>query len=656
MLGTANGSAAARAVAIVLAFAAVFVHAEAANAEPATQSVKVSIEQPTPAVHPGESIHVAVGVSLSAPAEYLEVRIRLRTPEGKLVYQKTEVRSEVAPGRHVVMFERSASAPKLRHGRYPIEVRVLATGSEPTDASGRVLVVEAPSQRQTASIIARVWWPPTVDANGRFAVDPDAQSQLSDQISGLSTIAASHRLPLGLVLPPVLVEELGGSAYDHKASDGTAPVSVEQETGARSSQALHALKTAIESGSLSLVDVPYAVPDLAGLASIGAESDLLDHWTHGDAVILAALNAHTRPQVAYLGTTPTRAGLDSLAERGASSVLLPPGSVTVNGKPESGGVHNIAGTRLLAIVPDADASAAVDLGEEEFFDILFERFGEDPIILMVDLGPDTEHPAANVERALQWLSQADWLQLTAVDSLKPAAEADEASLPAHAQSLAPQRHWDAVLEARAALEAYRECVAADDPDAKAATRAVLVSESQLWAGSNGTWDEAGKAAALARGVKSFVSSEFEKIRFEAKDVMLSGSTGQVPLTIVNDTGKRFTVTIVARVEGQQEPQHVKKIVLEPTENFVTIPVDLRNSISTKLEVSAVSAGQTIAMTTIDVHTSYIDRFATVGMVVLFLVVLLFIIRRRARSADADTIRSDRDTDGRHKAPSPDDRV
>ncbi|MEL7668588.1 MAG: hypothetical protein AAGU73_10390, partial [Actinomycetota bacterium] len=129
-------------ITLVLAPGSRVVPAASAYAAPVTQNVSAEIAQPAPTVRAGEAIAVAVRVSISAPAEYLEVRLRLRTPEGRLIFQKTEIRSEVAEGRHTVEFERSAENPVLAQGRYPVEVRILATGSDPTNVSGRVLVID----------------------------------------------------------------------------------------------------------------------------------------------------------------------------------------------------------------------------------------------------------------------------------------------------------------------------------------------------------------------------------------------------------------------------------------------------------------------------------------------------------------------------------
>ena len=142
---------------------------------------------------------------------------------------------------------------------------------------------------------------------------------------------------------------------------------------------------------------------------------------------------------------------------------------------------------------------------------------------------------------------------------------------------------------------------------------------------------------MVEGVTTFVAGEFGKITFDAKDVTLSGSTGQVPLTLVNNTGKHLTLTIVATFEGGQQGQVEQTVEVDPMQNFITIPVDLRNSMASRLTVAARSGELTVAETSLTLRTSYIDRLATVGLVIIVLLVLLLVIRRRVVPTNAATI-------------------
>ncbi|MBN2841398.1 MAG: hypothetical protein JXP37_10635 [Coriobacteriia bacterium] len=641
MLGSRHRPALALAavitLALMLASGSGIVMPEQADAAPADQRVTVEISQPTPAVRSGQSVRAAVTVSLTAPAEYLEIRLRLRTPEGRLVYQKTEVRSEVAEGRHTITFERAADSPALSQGRYPVEVRVLATDSEPTNASGRVLVLERDTPPQKVAIIARVWATPAANRDGSFTVDPATDSGLRDDLTFITGLATSRRAPLSIIVPPVLLEELGRVAEGYRSVDAEAPVATDTATATEAAETLQLLASAREGGLVTLVDVPYALPDLAGLRAIGASSDLDTHWTRADAVLTATIRSTAASSAAYLGHAPTDAAITTLAARETERLVIPQRSIVAADEEPVAGVRPLGDTGITAVVPDEDASASVDLGSTEFYDVMFDRLGTGPVALIIDAGSDAGERAASIQHALEMIGRADWLELAPLDALQAPEGATALRTRADIESTAPDSHWDAIARSREALLAYREAAGAEDADVVSSTRALLVAQSELWAGSNGSWARSRRAQDMADEVSTFVAGEFGKIIFDAKDVTLSGSAGEVPFTLVNGTGKHLTLTIVATFEGDRVGQETRTVEVEPMQNFITVPVDLRNSITSRLDVQAVSAGWTVAETSLTVHTSYIDRLAWIGIVVVVLLVLLFVIRRRMGSPNAVTI-------------------
>lgn len=625
-------------VAITLVFppGSPVVPAASAYAAPVTQNVSAEIVQPAPAVRAGDAIAIAVTVSISAPAEYLEVRLRLRTPEGRLIFQKTEIRSEVAEGRHTVEFERSAENPVLTQGRYPVEVRVLATGSDPTNVSGRVLVLDPAAPRQQVAVVARTWAMPLVGRDGRFSVDPAGESGLRRDLTAVASIASEQRAPVALIVAPVLIEELGRAAEGYQTADGQ-QVLPNAETPADAAATLAALTAARDNGLLTVLDAPYALPDHAGLAAIGAGTDLDAQWARTDSVMLAALRSKTTSQSAYLGETLTDTAVATLARREAPGLLAPSAALEdIEGEPVTG-VHPLDGSGTVAIVPDDDASAAIEIGPAEFYDVMFDRIGPDPIVLLVEIGPGSRGSATGVQRALDLIDRSGWLDLTSIDDLAPAGDAVPVRLRSDIESTAPAAHWRTVGEARASLLAYREATGPDDPDVESLSRALLVAESGLWAGANGAWGGALRAREMAEDVTGFVTSEFEKITIDAKDVTLSGSAGDVPFTLVNNTGKHLALTIVATFSDGGAEGIVQRVEVDPMENFITAPVDLRNSMASDLEVTVRSGDIVVARTDVTVRASYIDRLGTVGLVVLVLLVLLLVIRRRIGRPNAATI-------------------
>jgi hypothetical protein len=620
-----------------------------ASAEPGTQVVRVDVSQPSTAVRTGESVPATVTVSLSEPAEYLEVRFRLRSPEGRLVYQKTEVRWNMEAGAHAIGFERSAGATMLTQGRYPIEIRVLASGSDPTTASGRVLVLDPETSPQQISLVARVWGSPSVDRQSSDAAEPATGAVLREDLIALSDLATESRVPVSLALPPVLIEEVARTAGGYQApnSDGVAPeegaTAPDANTVSEAGDALEALANAHESGTLTLLDVPYALPDLAGLAAAGAEPDLEAHWALADSVDLAAVSSVTASGTAYLGSTLTGPGTGSLDARAATALVAPGRALQLDGGEPAPGVYMLSGDHLTVIVPDDEATAAIDAGPDEFYDVLFDRIGSGPVTLMVDVGPDAQGGIDALRDVAEWVGRADWLRWQRVDRI---VAPDDAAVvtAAETSSGAPQGYWDGLAAARTLLSAYADAAGDDDADVMSASRMLLVAESELWSGPHGTWPRVARPRDMVSRVEEFISGEFAGVVLDVKDVTLSGSTGEVPFTVVNSTGKHLELTIVVEPLDARGERTATPVALEPTQNFITVPVDLRNAIASRLRISAVSGDVTVAEATIDVRTSYIDRLATVGMVVIVLIVLLVVIRRRMVPADAGTI-GDRVSEG-----------
>ena len=140
----------------------------------AAQSVGVEVLQASPSVAPNGVLRANVAVTLAAPAEYVEVRLRLRGPSGALLYQKTEVRANLPAGAHVVSYEYDLGKLALKQARYPIEIRVLATGALPTNVSSRLLVVEPTTKPVPVAIVVTLSDVPSVGIDGRFTRDPAA--------------------------------------------------------------------------------------------------------------------------------------------------------------------------------------------------------------------------------------------------------------------------------------------------------------------------------------------------------------------------------------------------------------------------------------------------------------------------------------------------
>lgn len=600
-----------------------------------TQTVQVRITQPTPSVTSGGHLRAAVEVGLTASAEYVEVRLRLKRPNGRIVYQKTEVRADLQAGRHVIEFDHDLSGLSLAGGRYPIEVRVLATGSTSTTVSSRLLVTDPQERALPVAVVVMATSVPSVTTDGLFVIDPADDIRLRESLSFITELSSTQRVPLSLAVPPVLIEQLGRVAAGYETTAGvTVPASA--DVPVRAARVLDALASAASTGTVSFVDVPYALPDLGRLQSIGASTDLLQHWRRTDAVNASVMHSSESATVAYLGSTVTASALASLADRGVSCALVPPSAIASDEATVGPGCYRVAGTSVKVLVIDEAASRGALEGPDAFYDALFERLGGGPTVLMFDVGAGDVTSTLAVQRALEWIEDASWLRLSSLETLAPTDDAEEVRLAAPARAAGDVAYWAEVSAGREAATAYAEAAGPEDADAIALTRALLVSESSLF--PRGSQVVPGyDGSSFARDAREFVEAQFSLIRLDTKDITLSGTKGEVPLTLINDTGKRLTLTLHARSSAVIGDSPEQRIVIQPTQNFLTVPIDLGNTLSDTLAVEVTAGSLTVTQTTVDVRASYIDRLATIGMVVLVLGVLLLYIRRKVLTGDAATI-------------------
>jgi hypothetical protein len=291
------------------------------------------------------------------------------------------------------------------------------------------------------------------------------------------------------------------------------------------------------------------------------------------------------------------------------------------------------------VVADEAVAAAVSRGPDAFYDALFDRLGtREPVLVALDVGPTGPHRPIDTQHALDWVAAVPWLESVPVDQAvgrgtpRPGALATPRPEPA-------SEWWSALAEASRLVDAYAQAAGAEDADARRVLDATLLAESTLWQTDAGE-ERSTEAESFVSYARDFVEREFSRVSIDAKDVTLSGRRGEVPLTLVNQTSKPLNLTLVASADRLRVRRPETRVIARPDENFVTVPVDLAAIITDELRVAVRSGGVTVAETTLLVRASYLDRFATLGMVVAFLIGLLVFIRRRVRSAIPGTIADD----------------
>jgi len=618
-----------------------------------TQEVTVRVVQAQPSVSPTGTLEAAVVTNLTADAEYFEVRLRLKSEDGRLLYQKTEVRHNAKAGELTISFTRELKDHSLTAGRYPIEVRVLATGSAATEATSRLLVLDKTPATVPVAIVVRLTCSPSVDPNGRFVVDPAQYPETRDNAELLADlIEKTPGLRLSFSLSPLLVEEWARAAdgYETSGAEGIKTFS-ETSGGAVASQTtLDRMRELFGGNQAELLDIPYSEPDIAGLASIDALADLNGQWALTDSIMKSALGADVASGAAFAGDALPASALPLLEKRGLEYVVLSTASVRSGNATASTGVYTLRNGTTRALVYDSrPVKATAEQAPDEFYDVLFDRAlsenpGE-PVVLRFEIGPGTRDSVESLQRALAWLAETPWTQVvTASEAAAYKTPRDGRLIQKLAPRGAPAGYWSEVGAARMKADAVGAALGADNAGARSAKSAVYVAQSLCWAGPDKEYALADRGRAFAASAIRYVDDLFATVTIGAQDVTLSNRTGAVPVSVVNGTGMPLKVDIVTTARRITVKPIVKPVTLDVGENVVTIPVDMGSELSDTLDIRIVAGDLTIRKATVKVQASYLDRLATLGMVFLFLAGLLWFIRRRVRAADAGTMPGEPESD------------
>ncbi|TLM76279.1 MAG: hypothetical protein FDZ70_06800, partial [Actinobacteria bacterium] len=188
---------AARALAALCAVAALASGLPAASAAPPkaadgpVYSVRVDNAAPSVPLKGKAAFTVVSRVETGSP--YVEVRVRVLRPSGKLFYQRTRVFNDVESSTVPAQFDRDLTEGDLRAGRYPVEVRVRARGTtgkvNEVVTQGRILVYDPVAPRVPLAVVVRVAGAPALDPDGRFVEDPAVTNGPLDAAQDLVALA-----------------------------------------------------------------------------------------------------------------------------------------------------------------------------------------------------------------------------------------------------------------------------------------------------------------------------------------------------------------------------------------------------------------------------------------------------------------------------------
>jgi hypothetical protein len=343
-----------------------------------------------------------------------------------------------------------------------------------------------------------------------------------------------------------------------------------------------------------------------------------------------------------------------LAARNTGFVLLDPEGARVS----SGGVdttaapgaHPIAETTQTALVVDTRMSeilAGPPTARGQVIDELFARLiaktrDGQAVVVVVDVGPGSTATMRELEATLATLARAGWLRFVNARDAASAPRGESVLLPRQvprkAAAPGPESYWKTVGDARVSALALTAATAPTDPEATAAVLDVMIAESSSWT-DRSTGQDLERGTAFAKAADLRAMATLSKVTLAVPNITLAGSTGRVPVSVSNGSGRPLQLVLRAI------PDHVRlskgrtvAFLALPGETILSVPVDMRASITGGVQFDLMAGGMVLAGGRSTVRASYIDRIFLVGTVVLVLLGLLWYIRRRGRGA-IDRIRS-----------------
>ncbi len=608
----------------------------------------VTLDKRAPAVPSDGSFSFNATVFVDKPTSYLESRLQIYRPTGRLLYQKTFVRNDVTTDTVSLQYGRDIADLDLDPGAYPLELRVRsdADGIREWTVESELLVYDPDAAAAPVALVARVECVPLTDPDGRFTVNPANADSVRAQVERLAAlIIANEELRVTLAAAPLMFEEWLriSQGFELVAPEGVIQIPAEDPTAAKYRETLGLLKSALRTGRLELLNVPFADPDISGLQSAKRIGDLTPQLERGLTAFLSSLQTTPTPMTMLHGGALPSPAAPVLSASGIRAALVDGSSLEVTSTPS--GSYSVSGSELTALVTDAQASSTLGSADTSaFMARVFERSVLEtttaPLIAVLSLEAGGGPAVDTLQDCTSQLQDSPWVRFYLVSAVTESSSG-EVTLAARAPQTddTPDDYWPLVAESRAWADGLVAAAGTTDPTALSTTDISLIAESHCWAGPKDTWANADRGRAFASAAYRTAHDILGAASLVTKDITLSSGRGDVPLSIRNDSERGLIMTVRTSSDGLVVRQTDREtVVLTPAENYVTIPVDLRSALSGTLHVELWAGDVLVDDANIRVHASYLDRLAIIGGVVTLLAgILLYVVRRTTRAERTGTI-------------------
>jgi hypothetical protein len=596
-------------------------------------------------VRTGGPIPSGVRIQVRGAVPFVVVESRILDAHDAILWSDTQTRTGLNTAAYEFPFAGSTRNLGLAAGAYTLESSVKAGGATVSAKPRTVFIVDASTPRVPVCVVVRVNGTPAVlDGTAGGATASSFTATDTQDLARLASVRPE--LHLTAAVPPFLLE--AWSAEKGALASDTAGVS--DRTGTPGSDALDALRDAVAAG-MPVLRAGYAEPDMSALASAPAE--VSRQLQAGDAVRARSLSPDSAsPPSAVATGFGVESGLipasaaSVLTSDGVSFVvadsrsLAPSRGSTIGPSPYRVTVRSGSGasaTMTVLVLDRVDAASLADpTGADALAASLYARAsskqGRLPVVLEVPVG-DGGIRTVDLQRALDALALLPWVRLVdapAAASLGAAGTATLQVRPAD-PTPAPATLTSAVVRARKRVDAYTAAIGSSLETATA--RALMLSESRVWAGVDGAWRLSERGQAFAAAADEAAWGVLSKVKVQAPSVTLPGSEGRVPVSVVNGSDRTLRIVLEARSRQMRPRAQRIAATVEPGENILSVPVALGAATTGKLDLVVTAGDLEIASTSATVTASYLDRIVLLAAAVLVLIVLLLVIRRRmARGA------------------------
>lgn len=512
-------------------------------------------------------------------------------------------------------------------------------------------------------------------ADGVFA--RDLQAGLFEARRGLlesiaTWIVNNEGAHLTLAVSPLLLEEVAVAAEGYSYVNGGSeaiPVTAEEGAAPACLRTLESLRAAVATERLTITAQGYSDPDMGALDVVGLDADVIEQYELGTEVLTQVLGvAPGNVTVPWRSSLGEKTAARLLEERPGAHIVVQSDTLNLElprGKTTDASVliYSVGdeGKVVLADAASSDLLTTPQVGA--LIRGMLDVRRQSACSVMLLECPDNDGGLAAIAKNLPYLSRYDWIQtINASDDVleqKDVVSAGKAGFRTPQYSDVLPAGMSELVKARQQAQALAESLAEPDENAQsdiAFARALSlraeagsgmglrVSEK---AGSSGSKSEItahvselnAASLTLALAAQERCGLWFEPIAIKSQPITFSGSSGKLPITVINGTQGLLLVTVRLIPPGNPDnpfiivdPAETVQL-LRPNETFLEPSVELRNVVSGTVTVQVLAGNYVITEETVRVSATFADRIAIIVVVALAGTALTIYVWRRVKKEE-----------------------